>query len=73
MGAAQVWSEASGTQLTAGGVAIASVLVALFAAWRERRSARRTNPDAVGLLDWRGVQMFALITLAVSLLLVAKG
>jgi hypothetical protein len=73
MGVAQVWSDASGTQLTAGGVAIGCLLVALFAAWRERRSTRRTDPDAIGMLDWRGVQMFALITLAVSLLLVAKA
>ncbi|WP_294190036.1 hypothetical protein [uncultured Sphingomonas sp.] len=73
MDATQVLSDASDVQVGAGIVAILALLLVMFAAWRERRRARRVDPDAVGLLDWRGVQMLALILLAVALLLVAKG
>ncbi|WP_156818897.1 hypothetical protein [Sphingomonas sp. Mn802worker] len=70
---AQVLNDASEVPLAAGIVAILALLLALFAAWRERRGTMRVDPDAVGLLDWRGVQMLALLLLAVALLLVAKG
>lgn len=70
---AQVLNDASEVQLAAGMVAMLALLLALFAAWRERRRMRRVDPDAVGLLDWRGVQMLALLLLAVALLLVVKG
>lgn len=69
----QVLSDASDVQTAWAIVALLSLLLALFAAWRERRRARRRDPDAVGLVDWRGVQMLSLILLAVALLLVVKG
>ena len=69
----QVLSDASDVQTASAAVALLSLLLALFAAWRERRRSRRRDPDAVGLLDWRGVQMLSLILLAVAMLLVAKG
>lgn len=73
MDVTQVLNDASDVQVDAEVVAILALLLVLFAAWRERRRARRVDPDAVGFLDWRGVQMLALILLAVALLLVAKG
>ena len=73
MDVAQVLSDASEVQTAAGVVAILSLLLALFAAWSDRRSAMRVDPDAVALFDWRGVQMFALILLAVALFVMAKG
>ena len=45
-----------------------AVLVALASAGGERRRTRRRNPDRVGWVDWRTVQLFALIT---ALLLVS--
>ena len=38
-----------------------SVLVALFAAVAERRRQRRRDPDRVGWVDWRAVQLFGLV------------
>ncbi|WP_375271660.1 hypothetical protein [Sphingomonas sp.] len=73
MNAAQVLSDPSGTRLFGAALSAACLMLALFAAWRERRRARRHDPDAVGWVDWRGVQMLTLIALAVGVLLVWKG
>lgn len=51
------------------GWAGALTTVALFAGWRERRRARRSDPDAVGLVPWPTVQVLALIGLALCGLL----
>jgi hypothetical protein len=52
------------------GVAIA---VALFSGWRDWRRARRDDPDAVSMIDWPIVQIFALIAAAVLAGLAFKG
>ncbi|MBB5715255.1 hypothetical protein [Sphingomonas aerophila] len=38
-----------------------SVLIALVAAAAERRRQRRRDPDRVGWVDWRAVQLFGLV------------
>ncbi len=73
MNAAQVLSDATAVQMFAAAWSVACLALALLAGWRERRRARRHDPDAVGWVDWQGVQMLALIALAVGLLLVWKG
>jgi hypothetical protein len=47
-----------------------SVLVALVAAAAERRRQRRRDPDRVGWVDWRALQLFGLV---VALVLVSVG
>lgn len=69
----QVVSAWSDAQLFGAALAASCLAIALLAAWRERRRSRRHDPDAVGWVDWRAVQMLALIALAVGLLLVAKA
>jgi hypothetical protein len=47
-----------------------AVLVALFAAFRERRRRLRDDPDRVGWVDWRTVQLAAVLA---TILLVSVG
>jgi hypothetical protein len=47
-----------------------AVLLALAAAYADRRRRLRTDPDRVGLVDWRTVQMAALLA---TILLVSIG
>jgi hypothetical protein len=47
-----------------------AVLVALFAAVRERRRRLRDDPDRVGWVDWRTVQLAAVLA---TILLVSVG
>jgi len=44
-----------------GAAAVAAVLLALMAALADHRQRRRHDLDRVALLDWRSVQLFALI------------
>lgn len=48
----------------------ATVIVALFAALRDRRRRLRDDLDRVGWVDWRTVQMAALLA---TILLVSLG
>jgi hypothetical protein len=48
----------------------AGVAVAILAAWRERRRHRRADFDRVGWIDWRSVQLAALV---VAMILVSIG
>ncbi len=48
----------------------AAVLVALFAALSDRRRRLRADPDRVGWVDWRTVQLAALLA---AILLVSIG
>lgn len=48
----------------------AAVLLALFAALRDRRRRLRDDLDRVGWVDWRNVQMAALLA---TILLVSLG
>ncbi len=48
----------------------AAVIVALFAALRDRRRRLRADLDRVGWIDWRTVQMAALLA---TILLVSIG
>lgn len=50
--------------------AAAAVIVALFAALRDRRRRLRDDLDRVGWVDWRTVQMAALLA---TILLVSLG
>lgn len=54
-------------------IAIAAAALAIAAGWRERRRARRTDPDAVGAVDWLSVQMAALVVLAITGLIALHG
>ena len=47
-----------------------TVLLALAAAFADRRRRLRADPDRVGLVDWRTVQMAALLA---TILLVSLG
>lgn len=55
---------------TGAGVAVA---IALFSGWRDWQRARRADPDAVSMIDWPTVQVFALIAAAVMAGLAVKG
>jgi hypothetical protein len=48
----------------------AAVIVALFAALRDRRRRLRDDLDRIGWVDWRTVQMAALLA---TILLVSLG
>jgi hypothetical protein len=47
-------------------IAVAALLLALFAGWRSGRRRRRADPDAVGFVDWTTVQMVALLVMAAA-------
>jgi hypothetical protein len=48
------------TQAVLLGAAASCVLAAGGAAWGDRRRSGRSDPDAVGVLDWRTVQLAAI-------------
>jgi len=48
----------------------AAVLVALFSGLRDRRRRLRADPDRVGWVDWRTVQLAALLA---TILLLSIG
>lgn len=49
-----------GMQAVLLGAAASCVVTALGAGWGDHRRTRRTDPDAVGWLDWRSVQLAAI-------------
>lgn len=51
------------------GVAVTAALLAGYAGWREARRRGRSDPDAVGMIDWVTVQYAAFVALAVAGLL----
>ncbi len=53
--------------------AVVAAAVALFSGWCDWQRARRADPDAVSMIDWPTVQVFALIAAAVLAGLAAKG
>lgn len=55
---------------TSAGIAVA---IALFSGWRDWQRARRADPDAVSMIDWPTVQIFALIAAAILAGLAVKG
>lgn len=63
-------SDAQGALCAIAGVA---VVVAALAGWREHRRRQRTNPDAVGWVDWTLVQVIALIVAAIAGWVALKG
>lgn len=65
--------EAIGSQPLLASIAATALALAVFAGWRERRRVRRIDPDAVGAIDWLGVQMAALVVLAIAGLLALHG
>ena len=48
-------------------------MLAVLAGLADRRRSRRADLDRIGLLDWRGVQMFALIGVAVCVIVAQHG
>lgn len=44
-----------------GAAAVAMLMVAIIAGWRDHARLRRHDPDAVGAVDWRTVQMAAIL------------
>lgn len=48
------------TQAVLLGAAASCGVAAAVAAWRDSRRTRRHDPDAVGLIDWRTVQLAAI-------------
>ncbi len=52
------------TQAGLWGVGIVALAIAMLAAWRDHRRRTRADLDRVGAIDWRTVQMLALIAVA---------
>lgn len=75
MGADEPLFAAPGGMMQAGlwgGVGLA-IAVALLSGWRDWRRARRDDPDAVSMIDWPTVQVFALLTAAILGALAVRG
>ena len=51
----------------------AAALVAVVAGLADRHRARRDDLDRIGLLDWRSIQMFALIAIALCVIVAQHG
>jgi hypothetical protein len=49
------------------------VAFGLFAAWAERRRARRADLDSPGYVPWHGLQVFAFILAVVAAALAIKA
>jgi len=62
-----------GTQAVLLGAAASCAVAAFGAAWGDRRRARRSDPDAVGVLDWRTVQLVAIAGTLVLVALALRG
>jgi hypothetical protein len=61
------------TQAMLLGAAASCAVAAVGAAWGDRRRVQRRDPDAVGLLDWRTVQIVAIAGGLVSAALAIRG
>lgn len=55
------------------GAAAIALIIAVLAGIADARRARRDDLDRVGLLDWRSVQMFALIAAALCVIAAQHG
>lgn len=55
------------------GAAAIALVIAVLAGIADARRARRDDLDRVGLLDWRSVQMFALIAAALCVIAAQHG
>lgn len=53
------------TQAMLWALAGAALATALLAAWRERARSRRHDLDRVGLVDWRSVQLAAILAMLI--------
>ena len=53
--------------------ALAGLIVAVFAGWRDHARKRRDDLDRVSLFNWPTVQVLALIVLAICASIAAKG
>lgn len=53
--------------------AVVAVAIALFSGWRDWQRTRRADPDAISMIDWPTVQVFALIAAAILAGLAVKG
>ncbi|WP_085809255.1 hypothetical protein [Sphingomonas sp. TZW2008] len=60
------------TQAVLLGAAGSCTAAALVAAWRDRRRTCRYDPDAVGIVDWRTVQLAAIGAALVLIVLAIK-
>ena len=50
---------------------VVAVVLAIFSGWRDYRRNRRIDLDRIGWVDWRTIQMFALIA-AVGFAIIAQ-
>jgi hypothetical protein len=61
------------TQAMLIGAAASCAMAAAGAAWRDHRRTRRHDPDAVGVIDWRTVQLGAIVATLVLAALAIRG
>lgn len=54
-------------------LAAPALMLAVLAGWRDTRRRRRSDPDAVGWIDWTMLQWLSFVALAVLGLLALHG
>jgi len=55
------------------GLAVAALLLAVFAGWAERKRSRRANFDRPGFMPWNLIQVIAAFCIVIATVLAIKG